>query len=385
MIDETTAIDDSVLEQAAKDFTTAEAKKQEAKQITFLTDDELWGADPPDQSSIVASLGISYGPPTILVGQSYTGKTLISMSLGIAIAGARLIWSRHLARSGVYVHLDYEQGLSETKRRIQRLALGMGLTRADLESKIKVSIFPAVNLTTPKAVEEFTRIMTGARVLVVDSLKAVTPGTEENSSNLRDLIRVLTAASEKSKCAVIIIHHAGKGDEEDPRGSSAIRDEASTIYSVTGSARSTKTIRNSKNRPRSELTPDFGLSFREPDIERVLEPIPDDHYMADGGFRLSDVPPVPPPLIIEVTSLDGAYEERILTWLREHDGAYHGTRTQFVAELGGRRAESFSALTALVSASRITIATRPAQIALAPDVPAEQVNVSSDDFINSGV
>lgn len=358
MTDDTTEIDERTLEDAAAKHVEAEKKKTPT--IEFLSDDELWGQDLPDESLVSPALGIAYGPPALIVGASFVGKTLIAVSMGIAIAGGRPIWGRYAAKPGTFVLLDHEQGKPETKKRIQRIAMGLGLTRADLAGKLKVSIFPAVNLTTARAIDEYVRIMTGARLLVIDSLKAITPGVEENSSSLRDLIRVLTAASERTKCAVVVIHHAGKGDDEDPRGSSAIRDEASTIYSVTGSDRRTKTVRNSKNRPRAELTPDFGLAFREPDAERMIDPVPD----AEDGFGFRDVPPPLSPLVIEVASLDGNHRERIVTWLTEHGGRYEGTRNQFINEIGGARQSMLTALRELEESGRVNIAARPPVIRL---------------------
>src|SRR5690606_5924740 len=119
-------------------------------------------------------------------------------------------WGRHHVRTGVWVHFDYEQGRKLTKNRVQRLAVGFGVDKEALRGRMRVAIYPEVNLTTPQALKHYVEAMTGATVATIDALKGITPGIEENSSAIRDYMRVLSMASEQTGCAVLLIHHAGK-------------------------------------------------------------------------------------------------------------------------------------------------------------------------------
>jgi len=339
------------LDGAAAVYAAAKPKKPEIK---FLAEDELWADPTPDETLVIPELGIAYGPPTLIVGASFVGKTLMAMALGVAIAGGRPVWGRYQAKRGVYVHLDYEQGKAETRRRIHRIAAGLGLLRADLAGRIRISVFPDVNLTTPDAIDAYIAAMTGARVIVVDSLKACTPGMDENSSSLRDLIRVLTVASERTGCAVIIVHHTGLGDPKRGRGTSATLNEAQTEFAVLGTGK-IKTAANTKNRPRAELLADFGLTLVDGEGDVMLEPPCDDDFRGDGGVTIGSVLPPLSPLRVEVASLGGIHIARVIEFLTRQNGTFVGNRTAFAKEIGGNRSDVLKAIRALESEGRLSV------------------------------
>jgi hypothetical protein len=339
----------------------AKADKQKPK-IEFLSDEDLFTEEAPDANLVVPALGIGSGPVNILAGTSFVGKTLMAMSMGLAIGTGRRVWGKYAVRQGLYIHLDYEQGKSETKRRIRRLAMGMGIRRDELRDKVKVSIFPVVNLTTEGAVDAYAEAMTGARIIVVDSLKVCTPGEDENSSNLRDLIRVLTKASEKTGCAVLLIHHTPKNNPEDLRGSGGIREEGQTVFIVVGQAHSkVKTVKNTKNRPHGENLSEFGLQFVTPaDGEFMFEPVADD----EEGMTIGKVPPPASPLAVEVASLDTVHVERLLAYLGEHGGFFEGSETALAKEAGGNKQAVLRAIRALKEGGRVVRTANPAGIKL---------------------
>jgi hypothetical protein len=74
---------------------------------------------------------------------------------------------------------------------------------------------------------------------IIDSLRASTPGIDENDSQIRECLDVLLRVSERTGCAFIVIHHAGKGGKdkdarERNRGSSAIFDACGLVLQLSG-------------------------------------------------------------------------------------------------------------------------------------------------------
>ena len=261
--------------------------------IVFLDHDDLFAPEPHNENLVVPKLGIGAGPPNGLIGQGYSGKTVMAMSLGMAVALGRDAWGRFPVRPGVWAHFDYEQGRRQTKRRIQRLAAGFGAGKEPLRDKLRIAVYPDVNLTTDDALRHYVEAMTGATVATIDALKGITPGVEENSSSMRDYMRTLSLASEETGCAVILIHHAGKSVDrrarkEMGRGSSAIYDECQSVFVVTGDKTEDRRVTHEKDRELGETVPEFGLRIEDVAIgeDDDEEDVTLDDYDPKGGLRV---------------------------------------------------------------------------------------------------
>lgn len=254
----------------------------------ILTTEDLY-APSTSASWLVRDLGIAPGAPSFFVGQGFVGKTLSLMSLGVSVATGREIWGRFLpSRRGRVLHIDAEQGRRVTSRRFQRLVAGIGASRAELADRWGCIVLPAWNLTSSDAYDRFSRASDGYDLVILDSLKNLTPGVEENSSAIRDYLGVLTRVSEATGAVFFAIHHAGKSDpkgqrarKEMGRGSSAIFDEAQSYFVATGEKGAPFLVSHEKDRERGETCEDFSLG-----IEDVT--IGDD---PKGGLRVVHVEP----------------------------------------------------------------------------------------------
>jgi hypothetical protein len=252
--------------------------------VTFLSDEEVFRKEAPS-ILVVPALGLAPGPPSGIFGQGYVGKTIIAMSLGLAVALGRPLWGLYSVRQGSYVHFDYEQGRRLTKIRIQRLAAGLGASKEDLAGRLKVAIYPRLNLTTPAAEDHYSRVLEGHTIAVIDALKGITPGIDENSSHIRDYLAALSRASERTGCALVLLHHAGKtpvaGErprKESGRGSSAIFDECQSVFVITAKKGEPALVSHEKDRELGMTVADFGLS---------IEDVPTDDGNPKGGLRVA--------------------------------------------------------------------------------------------------
>jgi len=351
--------------------------------IIFLGHDELFAEEPKNENLVVPQLGIGAGPPIGLFGQGYVGKTLMAMSLGMAVALGRPVWGRYACRQGVWVHFDYEQGRRETKKRVQRFAAGFGVGKEDLRDRLRVAVYPTVNLTTADALKHYVEAMAGASIATIDALKGITPGVEENSSAMRDYMRVLSVASEHTGCAVLLIHHAGKTDPKKPRkemgrGSSAIYDECQAVFVVTGDKQDDKRVTHEKDRELGETVPEFGLRFE--DVLTTDEVSLDDG--PSGGLR-----------VVVTRGPSSQQSDRVLDYLSSIGGVFEGSKTDLVQATGMNRSEFYRALAELEQVGRVRVEgrsqkeSRPkGRIALISDAPEnsshrpESSQVARDDF-----
>jgi hypothetical protein len=208
----------------------------------------------PATKWLVKDLHVVAGRPTLLAGYGFSGKTLMAQSLAMSIAASSPVWGFFTTGDGVEVrHLDYEQGKHATLKRYQRLAIGHGISRDTLGSRLKVAIFPDVYLDTASAQDIYARSIEGVGVVILDALRGATPSIDENDSTIRRCLDNLTRVSEKTGTAFIVLHHAGKNRDEEgadprklPRGSSAIFDACGCVFTVDGERNGPKRVQQTK-------------------------------------------------------------------------------------------------------------------------------------------
>lgn len=221
--------------------------------IVRLSTDEVF-ADLPEHPWRCKGLQIGPGRPTCFAGYSYGGKSLAVQSAALAIATGRDVWGHFKTGKPCRVwHVDQEQGRG-TLRRYQRLARGMDISKEELGGRLEVSLFPPFNLVkTPDAV--WARECKDVDIVVLDALRGMLPGADENSSEVQDYIAKLTRVSEKTETSFVVIHHAGKGDprNKDPRellrGSSGIFSAFGSVFTLVGGKDELKCVSQVKTHP----------------------------------------------------------------------------------------------------------------------------------------
>jgi AAA domain len=188
--------------------------------------------------------GLTSGRPTALTGYAGSAKTWLAQDLALSVAnGDSSCWggAMTLDLAGRVMHIDYEMGRKLLQRRYQRLALARGIDLSKLGKRIGVHCFPTTKLTSDTAKEAFTVLCRGVALCVIDSLRAAIPGVDENTSNFRSHIDLLSEISDETNTVFLLLHHDGKdakgGGEGRPtlqrmRGSSAIADALGASLAV---------------------------------------------------------------------------------------------------------------------------------------------------------
>jgi hypothetical protein len=212
-------------------------------------------------------LGLAPGAVSLVAGYGYSRKTMAMQSLGLSVASGKSAWGLWSVRKGPFVHLDYEQGRRLTQERYQRLARGMGFGIDELQSgALRVACMPRAYLDEKGIIDELVQLVGDAAFVLVDSLRAAFPHADENSSEVRAYLDVLSRVSESTGAAIAVIHHARKPNAQNGggathaiRGSSALFDACQSVYVFEGEKDTPTTVHHQKDRVRGATLDSFGL------------------------------------------------------------------------------------------------------------------------------
>ncbi len=167
--------------------------------------------------------GMSPGAPVVLAGSGGVGKTWLVQALTVAVSSEKGLWLGETVAHGAALHIDHEQTGNQTHRRYQQLGLNGKAPLVHIEQ-------PKWRLSSERGIEWLAKACVRRKLVIIDSLRATTPGRDENDSTIRELLDPLTGISNDTGCVIVIIHHARKrsadGERSTIRGSSAIVDAA---------------------------------------------------------------------------------------------------------------------------------------------------------------
>lgn len=254
--------------------------------------DEIFAPLPP-ANYICQELDICPGAPTMVAGYGYSGKTTASMSLALEVALHDRVVRAEQARSGPLgvifappkawghasilrggrvLHLDYEMGNRLVREKYQRLLRGhpSGATVDDLRGLLEAVILPTVYLDQPETEAVLAKMCEGVVLCLIDSLRACAPSVEENSSDVRRVLDMLTRISEATGCVFLVVHHSrktneanGKSAAQSLRGSSAIYDACASVLVFTGEKNMPSKVQHEKARNRGICADDFSIAIQD--------------------------------------------------------------------------------------------------------------------------
>ncbi len=169
----------------------------------------------------------------LLGGYGSSGKTWMACDLLVAVGLGEQWMGRLSCPKGRAMLIDYEGGDTETRRRLQALARARGVESVE---GIGIACFPTGYLVDPRFEAELIPLAKSCDVIVIDSLRAASPGADENDSSIRAGLDMLRRVGEQCDCAFVVLVHSkkrgdgGAGDErEQLRGSSGIFDAADAV------------------------------------------------------------------------------------------------------------------------------------------------------------
>jgi hypothetical protein len=256
------------------DSSEAATKAAQAHRAVVLLDGPAIAVPIPRLECLVAEIGLvaGGGAPHLFAGYGFSGKTLALQSMALSLAAEQPVWGTYRARQSRVLHVDCEQGDRLTRRRYQRLALGMGVDLSSLGDALTVAIMPPLALKR-EHLARWREVMAGRDLVIVDSLRAATAGMDENSSGIRGCLDMLGELSEATQCRPALIHHSRKPQRDDPggryaiRGSAAIYDACDGVYIFSAPKGEPVSVEQVKARTQGDSVPDFALTISDVEID----------------------------------------------------------------------------------------------------------------------
>jgi len=202
-----------------------------AKRFRLLDRTQLW--EPLPEPVYVVDGIIRQASVVEIAAYGGSSKTWLAVDAALSVAAGIPWLGRFGTLQGSTCFVDYESGQYEILRRLQAVARARGLERVDA---VDVASLPSVYMPDPAFGAAVTELATGRSLIAIDTLKAATPGLDENDANMRSGLDVLRRAAEATGCAFLVLVHTKKkraevtvDAREMGRGSSAIFDAADSV------------------------------------------------------------------------------------------------------------------------------------------------------------
>lgn len=187
---------------------------------------------------------------TVLVAPGGTGKSLLAMAIGMALASGKGFLGQHVHHSVPAWVMNLEDPLDEMDRRVAAMMIRHGLSAADLEGRLFLHSGRDRRLMMAErssdgysiAYPDKDGVIAAARsggvgVIVVDPF-VKSHGLEENSNPDMDAAATAWAeVGDATGAAILLVHHTRKGavaDIEAARGGKALTDAARVGLTMAG-------------------------------------------------------------------------------------------------------------------------------------------------------
>lgn len=270
---------------------------------------------------------IRRGTLTEIVSYGGSGKSWLAVDLVVSVAAGVRWLGRFPTTTGRTTYLDWENGSYEMRRRFQAAAQGRGLT-GPVEG-VDLCTMPNAYLSDATFPGRLAALAKERDLIVIDTLKAADPLTDENDSKIRVGLDAMRRTAELTGCAFVVLVHSkktsGSATAIDPReagrGSSAIYDAADAVLHIQYTEGKPLRVQQTKSR----------LGRSVPPFLVTIEDV-------DGGVRVAaeDVPAAE-------TGDDAAKFDAICTEVLDAVKAYPGTSKRLLTEKLHKRFNTIAA------------------------------------------
>jgi hypothetical protein len=179
--------------------TYPEVKEMAAKSIPFLVEDLI-----PTKS-----IGI-------LVGEWGIGKSPLAVQLQLSLASGNSFLGRFAAGSAIPVlYVDLENEICSVSEIGEVIAGFLGLSTLPSNAFLYGGNYsPVQGLGNPEKLEQLIHA-SGAKLVIIDPLRAFSPNAPEKNENAINLINSLRKITQNENCSALLIHHPKKPKDSD--------------------------------------------------------------------------------------------------------------------------------------------------------------------------
>jgi hypothetical protein len=167
----------------------------------------------------------------MVVGKGGTYKSTLIFDLCVAIAsGGRMLGHFPVLTPGPVLLISTEGSVFANKKRLVMHIRGYDVDPSVIQGKLTFCQQSFI-LDDMADANELNHIIGRMRpvLIVMDPLDSFFSGEENSAKETKMFRRVVDALIDNYGCSVLVIHHVGKSDKKDPRGSSSWQGWADTI------------------------------------------------------------------------------------------------------------------------------------------------------------
>jgi hypothetical protein len=311
-------------------------------------------AELPPYPWLVQGLHLAPGRITLLNGYADVGKTVIGMTIALAVASGTAVWGLFKpVKAGRVLHLNGEIGTYIARERYQRLARGSGLDEAELakSGNLVLSNYPAARLDDKDFEDQLALLVEGFSLVIIDSLRAFSGALDENAKEIGVALFKLARVSNRTGVTIMVLHHNRKASKDDVggakqaiSGSSSILGGAECAFVMTSTEKGGPILVQHERSPIGRPMDDFGL---------IIEDVP----MGNNprwGLRVVHMEAEQ----MEAAATDAKRTKEqaalskagtaILDVLRRYAGVFRGNKDAFARACAIRKADLINALDDLV-------------------------------------
>lgn len=209
----------------------------QADEIEVMPLGHMLNTDPTELDFVLP--GLLAGTVGMLVSSGATGKTMLATQLGALVAcGADTLQLElgHQPSLGRVVYLTGEDPREVMHRRLYSVGRHLsGKQRQLLEQNLVVAnlIGRGADIFEPTWQARVKTLVTGARLVVLDTLRRFHSGDENDSGEMARLLSALECLCRDAGTTILCLHHTSKsgardgaGEQQAARGSSVLTDNA---------------------------------------------------------------------------------------------------------------------------------------------------------------
>lgn len=196
-------------------------------QLEFIHVSDLLKMDLPPAEDLVVGL-IRAQSVNLLVGETGSGKSMLALNLALAVSTGSESWIGYeVIGEGKVLYLNSEMALPDIRRRLEKMlrALPVGTDISTLSIPRELPLLRDCIKAIMRECE------TGGYVLIIaDCLYFMHDEDENDSSSMRDLMRLFLVLRDKFNLAVVVVHHLRKGGDGSRSQMNQIR--GSSVFSA---------------------------------------------------------------------------------------------------------------------------------------------------------
>ena len=188
-----------------------EAHQREQKRVKRMS--ELALGDIPKPPPLIHGLLLDK-TLTMLSSEPYTGKTMLTLAIALALDSGRPLFGHHQVRERKRIlYLGQDATSWDYAEQSRKLIAGYSLTPEEIDNlETDLILNTGMDLLEPKSLKSIQdwHTVSNFNVIILDTLASMHSGDENSTRDMSVICAILKSLRDSLKCAVIFTHHTAK-------------------------------------------------------------------------------------------------------------------------------------------------------------------------------